>query len=188
VGDSLGVHFLLVQLLIPIVCAAFEVVTHILIARTLIKRGTIVSTLIAWSLGVLVLLIAEVTMFVGSEIPVSVYLPYVLLNFIFYSSLAFVYFCFFNIGESSVRIRILFELQRSAMGLSPAEMERLYDVNAIIMARLERMLSSGEIHQHGELYFFSGKARMLLIANACQQLKFLILGRKSFSSKNKMSP
>jgi hypothetical protein len=89
------------------------------------------------------------------------------------------FFGFYNTGESARRIRLLIELDRAgAKGLTLAELLSAYNAKTIINARLDRLLSSGQlIEKEGRLTM--GVLIALRIAQIMVQLKILFLGTES---------
>ncbi len=171
------------QITIPLGVLFFEILLHLGISRFWIKKGTILSTMIAYNLGVLLLFYAEFRFHQYAYLILSETLALTLVNFVFYSALAFFYFSFVNIGETSVRIRVLRELAASSEGISTEELLKRYNVNHIIQMRVDRMLNTGEMIKKDDRYYYSGKPKMFLIAKTCQRLKVLLLGKRSFDSR-----
>jgi hypothetical protein len=170
--DSLRLEDGLFWIALPILTLVFEIMAHLLICRFLIKKGTVKSTLFAYFIGLFMLL--------GLEMRFSVPLALDIANFVIYSASAFLYFSFFNIGETSVRIRILRELAQAPSGLSAEELIEKYSVQTMINARIERMLANGEMLLRGGRYYYSGHPKFLILAKRCQALQRLILGQQSF--------
>ena len=176
-------EFYLSQMRLPFIALFCEIALHLLISRFWIRRGTIISTLIAYGICLLLLAVLQNQTLSNQLLPMHTVLSLSAVNFIFYSAMAFFYFSFVNIGESSVRIRILREISDSQNGVSQAELLRRYNVDHMIQARIERFLSSGEMVLRKDRYYYSGKPKMLLVAKTCQKIKKLLLGKESFRSE-----
>jgi hypothetical protein len=109
----------------------------------------------------------------GSRVPVSS--PGDILS---YGALGYCYFHFLNLGETARRIRLLRELYEHPGGLSEAELLARYDSRGILAARMERLLSSGQLLLRGGRYY-TGSPAVLLIARMTTRLKLIVTGRKS---------
>lgn len=167
-------------LTVPIASSVAYVSLHILFSRFIIKKGTIQVTLVTYFIGLLFFIFFQSSKNIDLKLPSTEIIGLFMSNFFLYSGSAFLYFCFVNIGETSVRIRILRELSSNSSAISRADLAGKYSVDHVIDGRLERMISSGEIFIEDGRYYFSGKAKMLLLAKACQRIKKLLLGQKSF--------
>ena len=75
-----------------------------------------------------------------------------------YLSLAYFYvFGFYNLGESARRIRLLIELRSAGdRGMTLDEILAVYNARMIVEARLQRLLSGGQVVEREGRYFFSG--------------------------------
>lgn len=95
-----------------------------------------------------------------------------------YGCLAYGYANFVNLGQSSVRVRIYRELLGRADGIEAAALQAEYDENAMLQARLERLVAAGDLRLDAGRYTV-GRGRLLAIAAAVFGLKRAILGRHS---------
>jgi hypothetical protein len=97
-----------------------------------------------------------------------------------YLSFAYFYvFGFYNLGESARRIRLLIELYGAGeQGMTLNELLTAYNARMIVEARLERLLSGGQIVRRKDRYFVA-HPHMLYGAKALVQLKRLYLGADS---------
>ena len=168
------------HLFIPGICFLIEVFTHRVIARGWLRQGTVPSTLASWSIGLVFLLSLEFLLFNHPqnliEVPAFEF-SFFVIHFQFYSTLAFVYFCFFNIGETSLRIRILKELSLSPGGISPTDLERLYNSQAVVTQRIDRLIKSHQFRENSGLLYPGTKKRMIYLAQVVGFLKWLILAQ-----------
>ena len=86
---------------------------------------------------------------------------------------------FFNIGESARRIRLLIELESAgARGLTRDEILTAYNAQMIVDARLQRLLSGGQIAERNGRYVLVSRV-MLGAAKALVLLKVLLLRRRT---------
>ncbi len=92
-----------------------------------------------------------------------------------YVSGGYCYFHLINIGEASIRIRILRELMHSSEGLTEEQILAQYDCKWIVDARMKRLLSSGQILKRNDLYF-EAKPQLLHYARIFRFLKWFVLG------------
>lgn len=97
-----------------------------------------------------------------------------------YLSFAYFYvFGFYNLGESARRIRLLIELYGAGeRGMTLDELLTAYNARMIVEARLERLLTGGQIVRRKDRYFVA-HPHMLYGAKALVQLKRLYLGANS---------
>lgn len=177
--DSITYSYL-ISLTLPFAAAAIEFVLHLLVGRYIIKTGTIISTMVAYTLGLLVLAGLQFGIFRNGELPLGEVLGLFGANFVLYSAMAFLFFAFVNIGESSVRIRLLCELASAPEGMDQDTLTAHYNVDHIIQIRIDRLLKSGEMVCRDNRYYFTGNPRMLLIAKRTQRIQRMLLGRESF--------
>ena len=97
-----------------------------------------------------------------------------------YLFLAYSYgFGFFNLGESARRVRLLIELHAAGeQGMTLGQVLTAYNARMIVEARLQRLLSAGQIVERGGRYFMK-RPWMLRVAKILVLLKRLFLGRES---------
>lgn len=121
-------------------------------------------------------------MFRVRMLPVSLWdtIGYAMLWIVSYLCLVYCYFFgFFNLGESARRVRLLIELYLAGeRGMTLEEILSAYNARMIVAARLDRLLSSGQIIEKDGRYFV-GKPIMLYLAKALVLMKVLFLGGKS---------
>lgn len=85
---------------------------------------------------------------------------------------------FFNLGESARRIRLLIELYGAGeRGMDLGEILAVYNARMIVEARLQRLLSSGQIMKRDGQYFVKRRL-MLYVAKILAQLKIVLLPRR----------
>jgi hypothetical protein len=98
-------------------------------------------------------------------------------NLTVYLLVAFSYFAFINLGVSSLRVRLLDELDRSAEGLSMSEILERYNSREIIKNRVGKLEKIGQLIRIDDRYFV-GRSTALLMVKILELLKFIVLGRK----------
>jgi hypothetical protein len=93
-----------------------------------------------------------------------------------YAALGFGYWAFVNLNITSLRIRLLQEVQDTPDGLPVAELERRYGTEEKLRRRLVRLVGNGQyVERDGR--FHLGKRTFLNIARTIDLARFLILGR-----------
>gem|GEM_PF-1778625 len=103
-----------------------------------------------------------------------------LANFVLFVCLWYFYFHFINIGEASLRIRVLREAARFS-GRPLADLLAVYNVRTVVGTRMERLVQDGQLVIVGEDRFAAGKPRMVLVAKAFSFLRWLLLGQTATS-------
>lgn len=94
-----------------------------------------------------------------------------------YALLAYGYANFFNLGESSVRVRIYRELvQAGERGLDRLDLLGRYDEEAMFRARLVRLVAAGDLQETDGRYRL-GQMRLFWIARMIFGLQRIVLGR-----------
>ena len=97
-----------------------------------------------------------------------------------YLGLTYCYvFGFFCLGETARRIRLLVELDRAGeRGMTLEEVLTVYNGRMIVEARLQRLLSGGQIMRQGDRYLIRRRL-MLLVAKAFVVMKLVLLRARS---------
>jgi hypothetical protein len=97
-------------------------------------------------------------------------------NSLLFFGLWYGYFHFVNIGESSLRLRILAEINGKAGGHERvANLYKLYNADEIVRTRIERMKADGQIILKDGRYFL-GKRRFILVIHLFEILKSIVMG------------
>jgi len=95
-----------------------------------------------------------------------------------YGCLAYGYANFVNLGQSSVRVRIYRELLGRPEGIEGRTLRAEYDENAMLQARLERLVAAGDLRSEEGRYTI-GRGRLIAIAAVVFGLKRAILGSQT---------
>ena len=90
---------------------------------------------------------------------------------------SYCWFHYVNIGEASVRIRILREIAEAGCDLSREEVLSRYNAQTILESRLERLVQSGQLKECESRYFL-GKPRLIHVARIFDFLKLIVLGKR----------
>jgi len=163
-------------LLICTAATATNVVAQILVHRA--TQGYVRSFFVGFVLGLGVLLAGEVLRL--SSRPTSGLEAVVVIaaDGLLYGCAAFLYFGVVNVGESSIRVRLLRELGKSSGPTSEKELLRTYNDGMILRIRLGRMVRNGQVSLEGGRYRLQSRT-LARIAAAVFGLKMLLLGRSS---------
>ncbi len=111
----------------------------------------------------------------GSGLGVLDSLAFVVLNLVTSGALGFGYFAFVNLNATSVRIRILKEMQRTGR-LSPEELAEKYDEKKLMEDRIDRLIRERQLIERDGRYH-TGGAFMLFVAKTIAAMKWIVLGR-----------
>lgn len=95
---------------------------------------------------------------------------------VIYTVASYCWFHYVNIGDASVRIRVLREIADAGRPLSRKEILDRYSAATIIDTRLERLVASEQLVESNGRYHL-GKPRMILVAQVFDFLKFAVLGK-----------
>jgi hypothetical protein len=148
---------------------------HILLFRFLNIESVLKSIIIAYAIGLILLFLVGGFLFKYDFLSIHDLMGYFICNFFYYSVIAFCYFCLVNLTDTSVRIRILQELQKKAnTGLSQSQILKIYNTDNIIGIRLEKLVSSGQIVKKENRYYHN-KDRLVLVAYFFECLKFILI-------------
>lgn len=128
--------------------------------------------------GLVVLGIAEGAAVVAGQSVSEMLISAILVDAPVFACLAYGYANFVNLGQSSVRVRIYRELLQLPDGIAIEELRKEYDEDGMLRARLERLVSAGDLRQDGDVYHL-GKPRLHHIGRVIFGLKSLVLGRHS---------
>jgi hypothetical protein len=168
--------------LLPLAAVMFNVISELILLKTILKASLLKSIVAGFFLGMVALLVMVFAGFVTDWFPglISVNNLFSLAGF--YFCLSYTYFHYMNIGQASLRIRILHELKGKESGLEQAKIFQLYNAQSMIDFRLERLTLSGEILKKNGHYIL-GKPRLILAAKIFELLKRVIYGKKQYFLK-----
>lgn len=162
----------------PVVALAAMCTIHAAWCR-MNSEAPLLNTLAASGVGGLAILaLAEMAAVFSGQSISDMLIAAVLVDAPVFGALAYGYANFVNLGQSSVRVRIYRELLRLPDGVAIETLRAEYDEREMLRARLERLVSAGDLRQEGDIYH-SGKSRLQHIATVIFGLKKLVLGRHS---------
>jgi len=145
------------------------------------RVGVVASLFLGFIAGLAVLAVGEliVTLRGPGEIRDSIGLA--MANGVLFVCLWYFYFHFINIGEASLRIRVLREAARCS-GQPLDALLAVYNVRTVVATRMERLVQDGQLIVEGDR-FRPGKPRMVLVAKAFSFLRWLLLGQAANSPR-----
>jgi hypothetical protein len=168
----------MISILCPIVAVVVNVVTQILVFRH--HRGAHYFRSIAegFFAGAAFLAVAEIILTIRGGAQDSPWVVPILVNTPIYLALSYCAYNFIQLGQTSIRLRMYSEIASQAAGVSVEEMKREYDDNAMMQARLRRLIESGDILERDGRYVV-GRSRLVLISNILVIAKRIMLGKSS---------
>jgi len=167
------------QLMIPIMSLAVNVVIQILRFRITPGRGLLKSVVEGFIGGLLYVLMIEIYIqryLFPSPFPEFIFMT--IANTIIYAACGYCYFHFINLGETARRIRVLRELYECDGALSMQEILQRYHAKEIVEKRLGRLLRNNQVMYRDGRYY-TKKSVMMVIAHIIVVLKWILLGRKN---------
>jgi hypothetical protein len=144
----------------------------------LLGFGYMRSVFAGFALGGLTLGLGEFARFMGADIAASRLLVLLAGDGAIYVCLGYLFFNFINSGESSIRVRILWELQHAAAPLDEPGLLAIYNDDLILSTRLARLVRSGKVIEHDGRYILHSSI-LVLMARTMRALKLLIVRRES---------
>jgi hypothetical protein len=161
--------------LAPVAGLAVNCLTHIAVTR-LGRGGPLGKIMIGFAVGLVVTAGLCVAALASMEIGAADAVALAALSLATYAALGFGYWSFVNLNMTSLRIRLLQEVQDSPGGLSAAEVGRRYGSEEMLRRRLERLLGNGQYTERAGR-FFLGKRTFLCLARLNDFVRLLVLGR-----------
>lgn len=140
--------------------------------------GYVRSVFAGFALGALVLALSEIDRFVGADITAGRIFVLLAGDAAIYVCLGYLFFNFINSGESSIRVRILWELQHATGPLSEEGLLAIYNDDIILATRLARLRRSGKVIERNGRYVLRSSV-LILMARVIRALKLLIVRRES---------
>lgn len=145
------------------------------------KIGVVLSLFLGFVAGAGLLAVGELMVTLRGPGLISDSLGLAAANGVLFVCLWYFYFHFINIGEASLRIRVLREAERCS-GQPLDALLAVYNVRTVVTARMERLVRDGQLILEGER-FRPGKSRMVIVAKAFSFLRWLLLGQAANRSE-----
>jgi hypothetical protein len=146
------------------------------------KIGVVLSLFVGFVGGLIVLILGEAAVAARAQSAVLDNLAVGLANLVLFVCCWYFYFHFINIGEASLRIRVLREVERIE-GRPVEHLLEAYNVRTVVETRVQRLLSDGQLVRQGDL-LAPGKPRMILVSKAFALLRLLLLGKAAQPADN----
>jgi hypothetical protein len=159
----------------PVAGLAVDCLTHIVVAR-LWRGGPPRKLMIGFAAGLLCTAGACILALAGTEADCADALALASLSLATYAALGFGYWSFINLNITSLRIRLLQEVQEAPDGLPVAALHRYYGTEEMLRRRLVRLLGNGQVVERAGRFYLN-KCTLLCIARTIDAARFLILGR-----------
>ncbi len=167
----------ILELCFPILALILMGLLQIILHRIFRVGSIITSFLASFMINFVVLAIAQSVYFHYSDLNCLDSFFRQFTNLLIYFCIAFCFINLLNIGEASLRVKILYNMSLIPEGMPSSEILKTYSADEIIKLRLERLLANGQVIQKDE-FFFLGKNRQLLLAKFFLFWRKLIFGNK----------
>jgi len=141
--------------------------------------GVVASLFLGFAAGAVVGIVGEFCLLVWGQGRVADNLCLGVSNAVLFVCCWYFYFHYVNIGEASLRIRILREVGALG-GCVTEQLLAAYNSRVVVETRMERLVADGQL-LFSQGRYHAGKRRMVLVAKAFAALRWLLLGRASFS-------
>lgn len=162
--------------LVPVSGLVLNAVLHVLLFKIFRDLTIVLADVIAFFIAIGAIIVANVSIgVVGDESGIETTIQ-TFSNVAFFMVLGFLYFALINIGQSSLRIRVLSILTAHSDGLSPDEISEKYGNRDVVDLRLKRLLQNGQIREHNGTYF-SAKPRLIYLALFFASFRRIIYGK-----------
>jgi len=165
----------LTALVVALLCTALVQLLSVRLSGG--RIGVVASLFLGFAAGLLILLAGEVLVCSQGPGPLADGVAVAVANFVLFVCCWYFYFHFINIGEASLRIRLLREMARVSGGCVE-DVLAVYNVRTVVETRMQRLVDDGQLVLVGERYR-PGKARMVFVAKAFSVLRWLLLGKVS---------
>jgi hypothetical protein len=161
----------------PLAGSAVNVMAQLILARVLSGERLLLVVVIAFCIGLAATCV--ITGFaltpIDSSVPDALALIASVLTI--YSAAGFALFAIVNLGETSLRIRMMRVLLDSPHGVRRGELVANYDDRALISVRLQRLREKMQVRFLDGIYY-SRPSFLFLTAAGVQMLKRVLYGRR----------
>lgn len=163
---------------IPVIAFIFCVTSQFLIFRIIPKFGLLRAVFLGFILGLICLICLHFWAYLHQIFYHDPIWLSPVANFLFYFCLWYSFFHYVNIGEASLRLRILTEIKSRPQGLTHAELLTHYNNQLIVGVRVKRLLDSGQIVCVNGRYF-KGISRFIFLSRFFSILRRIMNPRQS---------
>lgn len=155
-----------------LITAAVQLMTVRLSSRCM---GVVMSLFVGFAAGLSALATGEVILLLRLEAAYADCIGLALANFVLFICCWYFYFHFINIGEASLRIRVLREAAARTEGVTMQELLSVYNVNTVIETRVARLAADGQLVAKEGL-FHAGQPKMVVVASIFSFARWALLG------------
>lgn len=166
------------EILSPIVGLLVNVLIQTTSFQYIRGLGLFKSIALGFTAGFLTVFILEFYRYFDLPAMESEFFYILCVNLITYILLGYCYWAYINLGETSLRIRILREMYETQKALPIEKLFSIYNPDNMFEIRMSRLLKYNQIVCKNDRYFI-GKSILLLIAKAIVIIKLMIIGKKS---------
>jgi hypothetical protein len=166
----------------PVVGLGVYCVSHVLVSRAARKRGHYFPLFLGCLIGLAATIGGTLAMLALMQAALGDGLALAVMNVVCYLALSFGYFNFINLNIASLRIRMLQELADSGGTMPMEKLSALYNTDAVIALRIDRLAAGGHLVERDGRYY-TGKRAFLVVGRIFDLLRLMILGSKLPLSK-----
>jgi hypothetical protein len=161
----------------PVLGLAMYCISHVLISRTVRKRGHYYPLLVGCCCGLAATFAISAAALLLMKAGVVDFLALLSMNLVAYLAFSFGYFNFVNLNIASLRIRMVQELAESGGAMPIETLAAVYNTEEVIALRIDRLANGGHlIERQGR--FYCGKRQFLIVGRIFDFLRLVILGSK----------
>jgi hypothetical protein len=165
------------DLLIPILAVMVNLIAQVLSFRHWKGSNYFLSIILGFGVGLTAFVVSEI-LFLWRDYSADHLLTALLVNAPIYVCLAYCYYSFVQLGQTSIRIRLYAEIASSPHGLDAEDVAREYSDDSLVAVRIHRLVESGDLRERNGS-FFIGRGRLTLIANILFSARCFLLGKTS---------
>lgn len=173
----------MIDLLIPILAVMVNLIVQVISFRHWRGANYFLTIILGFGGGLAAFVIMEI-LFLQLAFSKDHLLTALLVNTPIYICLAYCYYSFVQLGQTSIRIRLYAEIASKSDGLSAEDVATEYSDDSLVAVRIQRLVESGDLIKRNGA-FFVGRKRLPLIGNILFFAKRFLLGKTSeFDSLN----
>jgi hypothetical protein len=165
------------DLLIPLLSVLVNLIVQVFSFRYWKGSNYFLTIMLGFGMGLTAFVVMEI-LFLWRDYSADHLLTALLVNAPIYVCLAYCYYSFVQLGQTSIRIRLYAEIASSPHGLDAEDVAREYSDDSLVAVRIHRLVESGDlIDRNGA--FFIGRSRLPLIGYILFAAKRFLLGKTS---------
>lgn len=163
---------------IPLVGMLFNVIAFAVVQRKTRRRGIFSTFMGAFMVGLCVEAVLDLLRILEQESVSHEAWVVAFGDTATYVVLSYVLFHFVNVGDASIRIRIIREVRRAGPGATEEFLLRTYGERTIVAQRIERLSNAGIIEKEKDRYVLRS-SKVAFVARLIHGLKRFLLRRTS---------